>query len=218
MNASYLNLPEVQSGIRRAWSHASQLPFYGKLRRCVKFYKDFCLQKAANSKAQELHLRQCLERSTVSLQQDPRNPQVQGDLAEAASRLLNFEKTKAEGQRLRSRLKWKSQGDRCSREFFQANKERSTASHITELQDEHGVVHTQQEELERIGQSYYRKLYTARAETNNGAVTQVLSYLSDKILPQMKDSLKASLFLGELHTAMMAMMAGKSPGPDGVVL
>jgi hypothetical protein len=89
-------------------------------------------------------LRQQLEAAVKELQADPLNIYWQGQLASSIDELQKFERRKAEGQRLRSRIKWKQVGDQCSKEFFQANKERSTASHITELTDKHGQVHTSQ--------------------------------------------------------------------------
>ena len=218
MNANHLRDKSVQEGIRGVWARSHRLPFFGKIRRCVKYFKEHCLRKAAEDKKEEAELRQQLERTTLHLQADPGNGQAQGELSDVAGQLMNFEKKKSAGQRLRSRLKWKTKGDQCSHEFFQANKERSTASHITELMDADGTVHNQQQELERICKEYYGKLYTARPEANEGAITQVLSYLSDKLSAPMKDSLSATLSLGELHKAMMEMQTGKSPGPDGIVL
>ena len=63
---------------------------------------------------------------------------------------MAHERQKSEGQRLQSRLKWKSKGDQCLQEYFHAHLERSIASHITELVDEDGTIHTQQHDLERI--------------------------------------------------------------------
>ena len=83
-----------------------------------------------------------VEKSTEALQLDPHSIVWQHELAAVSERLQGFERRKAEGQRLRSRLKWKSVGDQCSKEFFQTHKARSNASQIIELRDTHGQSHT----------------------------------------------------------------------------
>ena len=218
MNASHLKEPEVQLGIRRLWARLSHLPFFGKLRRCVKYYKEFCISKAEEKRFVEQQLRQELEQLSGALQQDTSNEQVQGDFAQVAGHLLSFERSKAEGQRLRSRLQWKGKGDQCSKEFFRAHRQRSNASHITELDDEDGTTHTNQADLARICHRYYQKLYTGREETNEGAMTQILSHLSDSLSTQAKTARSALPTTEELHHALMDMKVGKSPGPDGILL
>jgi hypothetical protein len=144
----------------------------------------------------------------------------QGQLALCTDELQRFDSRKAEGQRLRSKIKWKKVGDKCSKEFFQANRERSTASHITELADKHGQIHTSQDTLQHICQDYYSILYTARTETpvTIGAKFQTFRYLSDKLTPVMKDKLCSQVQLGELKSAIDNMCTGKSPRVDGIVL
>jgi hypothetical protein len=39
---------------------------------------------------------------------------------------------------IRSRVKWNQVGDACTKEFFQANKERTGASHVSALEDAQG--------------------------------------------------------------------------------
>ena len=141
-------------------------------------------------------------------------------MAIAADQLKNFEKRKVEGQRLRSRLKWKEVGDQCSREFFQSHRARSNASHITKLKDKHGQTHTSQTSMAQICSNYYQKLYTAREapEVAMGTQEAALRYLKDKLSPSTKTTLQVSLTQEELRLALWDMSRGKSPGPDGIVL
>jgi hypothetical protein len=161
-----------------------------------------------------------LEEAVEEIQLAPLSTYWQGQLALYIDKLQRFEKRKAEGQRLRSKIKWKKVKDQCSKEFFQANRKRSTASHITELKDKQGQVHISQAVLQHICQEYYSTLYTARTETlmTIGAKAQVLNYLSDKPTLAMKDKLRLPLQVGELKTAIDNMCTGKSPGADGIVL
>ena len=142
MNATHLKGKTVQDGIRRVWNKFAHLPFFGELRRCVRFYKEVCIKRAEESRLRECHLWQEMEQTTSLLQYSPGNVHHQSEVAQAASQLMSFERLKVNDQRLRSKLKWKEKGDQCSKEFFQAHRERSTASVITALQDEDGSVHT----------------------------------------------------------------------------
>jgi hypothetical protein len=194
--------------------------FFGKLRRYVQVYKDLCINKAAEYRKEEEQLRRRLQESVTNLQANPENDHWQEMAASCTDGLQKFEKRKVEGQLLRSRIKWKQVGDQCSKEFFQATREKSSTSHITELTNNHGVAHTSQVALQYISQKYYGDWYRARqgSPTTPGAKFQSLRPIQDKLIPEMKNKLKAPMQLGELQTALGEMCMEKSPGPDGVVL
>ena len=220
MNASLLTEAKVQENLKRIWENNSSLAFFGKVRRCVKFYKSFCVKRAQEMKREEDELRKKVENSTVALQLDPSSTVWQHELAAVSECLQSFERRKVEGQRLRSSLKWKAVGDQCSKEFFQTHRARSNASHITELRDAHGQSHTSQEAMAQICSDYYQKLYTIRdsPEAVAGAQEAALSYLSDKIPAKTKQALQAPLSQEELRMALWDMCPGKSPGLDDIVV
>jgi hypothetical protein len=56
MNACYLQETAVIQCIGDIWRSHNQLHFFGKLRRCVKFYKSFCVEGAAVDRAEEKEL------------------------------------------------------------------------------------------------------------------------------------------------------------------
>jgi hypothetical protein len=93
------------------------------------------------------------------------------------------------------------------------------ASSITELEDEHGGLFTDQPNLERICLEYYSSLYKARPELDEQAraMEQSLSSISDRLSPAMKTKLEAPIALSELTEALQGMAAGKAPGLDGVI-
>ena len=162
MNASFLTEAKVQENIKRIWEANSNLAFFGKIRRCVKFYKSFYVKRAQDRKREEDELRRKVESTAAALQLDLSRHSWQHKLASASEHFQKFEKRKVEGQRLTSRFKWKEVEDQCSREFFQAHRVRSNASHITKLKDVHGQSHTSQAAMAQICNDYYQKLYTAR--------------------------------------------------------
>ena len=115
---------------------------------------------------------------------------------------------------------WKSVGDQCSKEFFQSHQTTSNASHITELQDQHGQSHTSQAAMAQVCSDYYKKLYTAREspKASVGARDVALRYLLDKLSPSTKMALQAPMSQNNLRTILRDMRSSKSPGPDGIVL
>lgn len=121
---------------------------------------------------------------------------------------------------MRSRLKWKKSEDQGSKEFFQAHRARTQASHITELADEDGATHTSQREMGRICQTYYEKLYKTRVPSQEAKAAEkhALSFLTDKIPAAAKERLRAPLTVKELRCAVMKMKTGKAPGLDGMTI
>ena len=72
MNASYLTEVKVHENIKRIWEGNSNLAFFGKIWRCVKFYKTFCVKSAQDLKREEGELRRQVESAAAALQLDPR--------------------------------------------------------------------------------------------------------------------------------------------------
>jgi hypothetical protein len=207
MNSRFLKEQDMQEMISREWHSRPTLPFFGKVRRCIRRYKRYCIDKAVESRRKEDQLRKLVAEAVLELQKDPLNVLWQGRLATSTEELQKYEKDKAEDQRLRSRIKWKEVGDFCSKEFFQATRECSSASHITELADNLGQVHTSQAVLQHICKEYYSTLYDVRSETPASARAkhQVLRHISDKLLLEMKRKLQAPIQLSELKAAINNM-------------
>lgn len=156
----------------------------------------------------------------ATLQDAPGDPLAQAEVSNAATFLRQVEVRKSEGQRLRSRISWKEKEDQGTKEFYRAHKARSSASHITALEDKGGQVQTGQGELGQICQSYYQRLYTARAPTEEAraAENEALNCLEDRVPADIKHRLRAPLTKEELKKAVDDMKPGKAPGPDGTSL
>lgn len=116
-------------------------------------------------------------------------------------------------------MRWKKVGNACSKEFFQAHKDWGVGSCITELEDEEGILQSNQVSLERICSNYYAKLYSAAplSPAKEEAESQCLRGIRGKVTRAMKDSLQRPISLGELKGALKGMDANKAPGPDGVI-
>ena len=71
MSAFFLKDPIVKEAFKRIWGAHTQLGFFGKVRRCVKFYREFCIQKAQERRRREDMLRTGLSLAMEELQTDP---------------------------------------------------------------------------------------------------------------------------------------------------
>lgn len=111
MNSTYLRDPIVQAKIHTLWMEKPSLSFFGKLKKCVKFYERFCIRKAEEHKQEEEGLRQQYEALVVMLQNSPNDVGAQAMLANLQHKLQSFEQHKAAGQRLRNRVNWMQAGD-----------------------------------------------------------------------------------------------------------
>lgn len=142
MNATYFKEEVVQNQIKLIWTNNRQLSFYGKLRKCVKFYKELCIRKDKEHKVEEAMWRSRLEQVVILLNATLGDPSTQATLANATNFLRRVEERKLERPGLCNRIKWKQVGDQGSRDFFCAYKACSSASHITALEDSGGQVVT----------------------------------------------------------------------------
>jgi hypothetical protein len=158
MNASYLGDEPVKSDIDKIWNSHPNLGFTRKLRRVIKFYKDYSLWKAKEQRQEETELRRLVQEAVERLQGDLLDKGLQAHLGTLSMQLQVLEEKLAEGQRIRSKVKWEQFGDSSSKEFFKSTWEYSGASNITELEDEAGTVFTS---LEQICHWYYSSLYSA---------------------------------------------------------
>ena len=220
MSAFFLKDPVVKVNFTQIWGAQPQLGFFGKIRKCLKFYRQFCIRKAQERRFREEALRVELSSAMEVLQVDPSNLEAQARLSTTSDLLKDFEDCKVEGIRIRNRVQWNQVGDTCTKEFFQANRERSSAAHVAALEDAQGQVCTDQEGLERICSEYYGKLYTRGTDSavRAGAEAQALAYIENRLSPEVKDRLSSALSISELADAVRAMQPGKSPGQDGVIL
>ena len=67
MNASFLTEAKVQENIKRIWESNGNRAFFGKVRRCVKYYKSFCVKRAQEIRREEDELRKRIKGAVAAL-------------------------------------------------------------------------------------------------------------------------------------------------------
>jgi len=150
MSSCYLEVAEVRERITAIWSSRRPGGFFSKLRQVVHFYKGYCLQSAKAQREAEAHLRAQLSDAVEALQADPGNTEIQSRLSNLGEQVGEVEKHLVEGLKVRNGIRWKHVGDACTRDFFQAHKDRGDGAKITELEDSAGRIFSDQADLERI--------------------------------------------------------------------
>ena len=100
MGSLHLKNPSVIARINRIWNENSGLSFFNQLKKCVKFYREFCVQKAKEWRQAEMNMRKLYEEATALLQANPKNMLYQSSLSKNAAKLKLFESKKVAGQRV----------------------------------------------------------------------------------------------------------------------
>ena len=100
---------------------------------------------------------------------------------------------------------------------FYAKLEKKSAQKclITELQDEDGQILTSKDDLLRIAENYYTKLYTPSA-VDIIKQQQLLKNIDTHINTSDRQKLDAPITEDELKTAVRQLNDNKSPGLDGI--
>lgn len=90
--------------------------FCGKLRRSIKYYKQFCKDRANMWRLSETQARQELATAMTDLQNDQVDLAKQETLSRWTEKIQSFVDKKLNGQQIRSRVKWLQCGDKASKD------------------------------------------------------------------------------------------------------
>jgi hypothetical protein len=163
---SSLWLEEARAGITATWTQQRpNLPFLSKMKTVSRFYRDFCKKKALSLRAEESTARSNFEAASLQLNNSPNDLLLQQQHSLARQSLQTIETRKLEGKRLRSRIRWKFQGDMIFAEFFKAVWEKSTSTAFTGLKDPAHNLVTDSREIRCLTSAFFRSLYAGEAAT-----------------------------------------------------
>ena len=134
-------------------------------------------------------------------------------LEEAQGKLENIRKEKIEGLITRSRANWFEDGERCSKYFLSLEKRNALRNSILSLKLNDKTL-VKKEEILNCFTNNLKEKYQQNNITIN-AETYLERNVKRKLTAQQKYALDAPISLDELHTALMGMKKGKSPGTNG---
>lgn len=117
------------------------MSFFTKLRKIVKYYKQFCITRVVAYRLEEDQLRNSLELWQVLIHSEPQKEATKSAIKDLQSQLQQLMDMKKDGHRIWSKTKWMKSGDRMNKYFFFSIKERLEGlNFITELYDEDDAI------------------------------------------------------------------------------
>ena len=107
-----------------------------------------------------------------------------------------------------------------SHEFFNAVKEKSPRTTITELTNLGNISFTRHKDIKEACLTFYKELYSplGRDAHTRQCEQEILDIVPARITPLMALALRQPLLEQELHRAACALAKDKAPGPDGIVV
>lgn len=167
---------------------------------------------AAFKKKSEDKTEKILEKEIKELEEMD-NESVITTLEKKKSELEKLRNKKIEGMIIRSRVKWKQEGEKTSKYFCNLEKRNFTDKAMGLLQNEKGEIISEQENILKEVHDFYKDLYSCRP-TEDVDLDKMLP--TNKKLNELdKEQCEGPLTLEEILLALKNMKNNKSPGPDG---
>lgn len=110
-------------------------------------------------KVDEMETKRKLDEATRSLHLHIYNRDAQGLVNGLRERMRGINKCNAKGAEVKSQVKWKHVGDKCSRQFSQTVRKKSSISIILSLRNKRGELVNHKTKLEDICFGFYSLLY-----------------------------------------------------------
>lgn len=90
-----------------------------------------------------------------------KNPALQYFADDYTQQLFEIEQQEARGAKVRAKIRWELEGERCTKFFFeQAEKRRNSEHEMLSLKKENGQTTTDQKEILETVKNFYKKLYS----------------------------------------------------------
>ncbi|KAG7572302.1 Endonuclease/exonuclease/phosphatase superfamily [Arabidopsis suecica] len=113
----------------------------------------------------------------------------------------------------KSRITWMNNGDRNTKYFHAATKNRRAQNRIQKLIDDDGREWTADVDLGRVAEVYFKRLF---ASEDVGYEIEELEILEPSVTEQMNSTLLAPVTKEEVKVATFSINPYKCPGPDGM--
>ena len=132
------------------------------------------------------------------------------------STLRDAQLQKAEGARIRARVKHAIEGERNTAFFFRQEKQHAQAKSVSQVRTKDGSIQSSEEKLvlECMAKFYESLLKSEQPSIQDQS--EWLKSLATPARPEELKNLEGGLSIEELHKALTSMQGGKSPGIDGL--
>ena len=143
-------------------------------------------------------------------------PHLNHLIANLKEKIEQIQANKAKGAAIRSRVKWRLEGEKATRFFFNLEKTQLSQKDMREIKTKTGEILTTRNEVLNEVRSFYDELYSAK----DLDTMKQDSMISRTNLVQLSDNQRtacdADLTAMEMKRALFSMANNKSPGSDGI--
>ena len=160
----------------------------------------------------------CLENYLVN---DSQNLKLQEDIIKCKTELelINIEKTEA--AKLRSKIKWVEEGEKCSKYFLSLERSRGKSSTVFKVQNKNGLSVYNETEIVKVFAEHFEQVYKNTVVTEN-IETPMNKFLEKVELKKLSDDdkifLDEPITLKEIENAFKNLNKDSSPGYDGLTM
>ncbi|CAA7045965.1 unnamed protein product [Microthlaspi erraticum] len=205
----WLDREEISAVVQDGWS-SSLPPDANLMTRISSVRKALGRWRSQNDLNAEKHITE-LKDKLDSLYSD--GNATTEEISEATKELHEALRSEELFWKQKSRVLWLREGDRNSKFFHAATKQRRARNRITSLIDEQGQREENEEGIVAIATRYFRGLF----ETSNPVeIEATLDKVKIVITDNMNETLTKPVTENEVKDALFAMHPEKTPGPDGM--
>ncbi|XP_074270846.1 uncharacterized protein LOC141594752 [Silene latifolia] len=134
---------------------------------------------------------------------------------------VEYAKVSAKYWKQRAKMKWNTEGDTCSKYFFNWVKGRAGRNYIAGIKMDNGEWNFDSEGIKGLFVQFYSRLFQEGANQINFeeyrlTVKNLFSINKEFLSPDDKDALGIRFTPKEVRTAVFQLGPLKSPGPDGI--
>lgn len=174
----------------------------------------FLKKKGKENKQVKEQKRKRLERELEKLAEE--NKDATNDrIREVKAEITQMEKEKSEGEKIRAKVTWKTEGERPTRYFFQLEKQQQQKRTISAIKDENGVSHSDHGKIKEVIVNYYKELFRKR-DTNDNCEQKVLNNIKTRVKEEDIEDMIKPMTIKEVHQVIKELANNKSPGSDGL--
>ena len=134
------------------------------------------------------------------------------------STLRHGQLQKAEGARIRARVKHATEGKRNTAFFFRQEKQHAKAKSVSQVRTKDGSIQSSEEKpVPECMAKFYESLFKSeQPSTQDQSAAEWRKSLATPARPEELSNLEGGLSIEELRKALTSMQGGKSPGIDGL--
>ena len=130
--------------------------------------------------------------------------------------ILNLEKANA--AKLRAKIQWIEDGEKCTKFFLALEKHRGVSNTVYQIKDKNGILKTRGSEIVSVFAEHFSQVFTNYVD-NNKVVDDFNEFISNINLKKLNDAdrnnIDKCISIEELHISLKSLNKTASPGIDG---